>query len=64
MKFKYYITDIFDGRVKGTNLESVAKEFACCEDFFVVDAENGYWMQEGGAVSEIQNVISDSEVES
>lgn len=32
MKFRYYITDLFDGIIKGTNNSSVAKDFSLCED--------------------------------
>ncbi len=44
MKFKYYITDLYSGTIQGTNDESVARELANCEDYFVVNAETGNWL--------------------
>lgn len=51
-KFRYYITDICDGCIKGTNTEAVALEFAQCEDYFVVDTASGKWLA-GNAQEEI-----------
>ena len=40
-KFAYYITNLYAGKVEGTNDRAVAESFTQCEDFFVVDAELG-----------------------
>lgn len=54
MKFRYYIADTFDGDMKGTNDPEVAKEFAICDDYFVVDTETGAWMADEGEAREIK----------
>ena len=46
MKFRYYITDLTEGVVVGTNSRPIADDFAECEDYFVVDAQEGLWIQE------------------
>jgi hypothetical protein len=43
MKFRYYITNLYQGNIQGTNDEATAREFSVSEDFFVVDAETGTW---------------------
>lgn len=42
--FRYYITDIMDGRIVGTDSEEVAKDWAMTEDAFVVDTKTGEWL--------------------
>lgn len=54
MKFRYYVTDISDGTIKGTNDTVVATSLAECEDFFVVDTSTGQWLLSDGSM---QNVI-------
>jgi hypothetical protein len=54
MKFRYYITDLFDGEVKGTNSADVAANYAAGEDCFVVDAKTGHWLQVDGESAEVQ----------
>lgn len=44
MKFRYYITDTFDGAVKGTDDYETAFGYACCDEYFVVDSETGMWL--------------------
>ena len=48
MKYRFYITDLNCGVVKGTDDESVARSYAASEDHFVVDAENGMWLTTDG----------------
>lgn len=48
MKFRFYITTMDDGSIRGTNDVSVATELAQSEDFFVVDTESGEWIQPDG----------------
>lgn len=50
MKYKFYITDTFDGQVVGTNDEQKANEFSQTEDFFVVDSEKGLWLTPEGKI--------------
>ena len=54
MKFRYYITDLFDGVIKGTNDTDIANNYAGSEDFFVVDSENGLLLQTDGDNAEIE----------
>lgn len=44
MKFRYYITNLFDGKVQGTNDERVVDSVKDCEEYFVVDSETGKWI--------------------
>lgn len=39
--FKYYVTDLYSGSIKGTNSDEDAQNIAECEDFFVVDSTTG-----------------------
>ena len=48
MKFRFYITTLFDGAIKGTDSEESALSFSKSEDFFVVDTKTGEWMVQGG----------------
>lgn len=51
MKFRYYITALFDGNIQGTDDTVVATNFSLCEDWFVVDAETGEWLTPSGPES-------------
>lgn len=42
--FRYYIFDPFEGRPIGTNNFEIAKEYAICEDYFVIDAGKSTWI--------------------
>lgn len=53
-KYRYYITDLFEGCVKGTNSDEMAAYYAQCEDYFVVDSETGEWVQLDGERSPVQ----------
>lgn len=48
MKFRYYVTDLFDGKIKGTNDEDTAKSLSGCEDYFIVDTQDGVWLNVDG----------------
>lgn len=41
MKFRYYITDMMNGEVVGTNDIAVVESFVATEDAFAVDTETG-----------------------
>ena len=49
-KFRYYVTDLNSGSLRGTNKGDVANSFAMLDDFFVVDSETGMWLGFGDAV--------------
>lgn len=55
-KFRFYVTDLYDGDIKGTNDPESAKNFAQCEDFFVVDTETGTWLTAENEEREIKEV--------
>lgn len=42
--FRFYITNLFDGVVEGTNSEEAALQFAACEDYFVVEPAANVWL--------------------
>lgn len=45
--FRYYVTDINDGTVKGTDDEETAISYSFSEEHFVVDTKTGKWLIEG-----------------
>lgn len=54
MKFRFYITDISEGNVVGTNDKAVAYEIAQSEDYYVVDTETGDWIMADGEATAIE----------
>ena len=65
-KFKYYITDITNCEVVGTDDRDLATNYAESEDFFVVDAEAGQWIQTDGEAVDVElarNVEEEEEEE-
>jgi hypothetical protein len=44
MKYRYYIVDLINGCVKGTNNEKTARDLSECEEWYVIDAETGKWI--------------------
>lgn len=51
MKFRYYITDLIDGVVKGTDKKEVAEDFRESEEHFVVDTSTGKRLMPGKEVN-------------
>ena len=49
MNYRYYVTDLYDGCIKGTNSTELAEQFVQSEDFFVVDTENNLWLTLDGS---------------
>ncbi len=58
MKFRYYITSNFDGTITGTDDEAIAKSSAESEDDFVVDTQEGKWLQPEGTSVDVEEVKS------
>jgi hypothetical protein len=56
MKFRYYVTDLTDGSVKGTNSTKDADNLSYSEDFFVVDSETGEWLVADGERHDIEDI--------
>jgi len=54
MAFRYIIVDGYDNQVFGTDDEALAKEYAECDDNFVIDTENGKVFQYDGTEIEIK----------
>lgn len=57
-KFRYYITDLYDGRVYGTDSSEDAQAYAESEDYFVVDTVDGKWLQPDGAAEDVTQARS------
>jgi hypothetical protein len=55
MKFAYYITNLHDCTVQGTNDAGVAQQLAECEEFFVVHAKSGDLLLPGGDTTQVQD---------
>lgn len=55
MRFRYYITNIHEGMIEGCNSLETVESFASSEDYFVVDADTGQWLQPDGGRVEVQN---------
>lgn len=56
MKFRYYITNLHEGLVQGTDDETIAANCATSEDFFVVDTETGIWLGANNDQTDIQEL--------
>ena len=54
MKYRFYITDIFNGKILGTNSETVARELSQSEEYFVVDTQSNVWFNVNGEDLEIE----------
>lgn len=61
MKFRYIVTDVTDGCIKGTDTRSDALNLAECEDFFVYDTEEGLWLQPEGESKALERINSGEE---
>lgn len=55
-KFRFYISDPFDGAIKGTDNSTTAQEFAASDDFFVIDSETGESLLSNGKRTPIKPV--------
>lgn len=53
-RFRYYITDLIQGTILGTDYVEKAKNYALSEDYFVVDSENGTWIRSDGQAYPVQ----------
>lgn len=52
--FRFYITDLHQGQINGTNSEEDAQSYAESEDYFVVDTNDGTWLLPGAERVKIQ----------
>lgn len=48
MAFRYYVMDLFNGVIKGTDDKDKANNYAESEDFSVLDAKSNEWIQPDG----------------
>lgn len=53
-KFRYYIVDMFDGTITGTNNENTAQSYSFSEGFFVVDSQTNEWLMDDGTREEVK----------
>ena len=53
---RFYIVDTCEGRVRGTDSEKIAKEYAQSEDFFVIDSKTDKWLQSEASSEKIKSV--------
>ena len=58
-KFRFYVTTMYDGCIKGTDNVNAAESLAESEDFFIVDTETGEWLLPGGARDAVGEIPSD-----
>ena len=63
MKFRFYITDLIDGSVKGTDSEAVVAELRESEEYFVVDTDTGKWLLSEGVAANIKDINQPGENE-
>ena len=58
MTFRFYITDLYDGAIRGTNDEELAREYSLNEDCFVADTEKGLLLTSTGeeTIKEIERL--------
>lgn len=52
--FQFYITDNYEGSIKGTDDVHQAELYAGSEDHFVVDTETGEWLLPDGARTPVE----------
>ena len=57
-KFRFYITDLFNGCISGTDSEEDANNFASCEDYFVVDTKTGKQLVSSGEERDVEEISS------
>ena len=48
MKYRYYVTDLFEGAIVGTDSTEDAELLAQSEEHFVIDSETGEWLTTKG----------------
>lgn len=56
MSFRFYITDLFNGEVVGTNDIKRAEEFALVEDYFVIEPKENLWYLSDSTKVEISSI--------
>ncbi len=54
--FKFYITDLNDGVIHGTNDKEVAENYASCEDYFIVNTDTGKMLTSSGDEIDIKDI--------
>lgn len=54
--FQFYVTDLFDGCIRGTNDAAKAADFAECEDYFVVDTKTGERLNPGNERQAVEEI--------
>jgi len=58
IKFTYYVIDIVNGVVLGTNDLHTAEHWAAADDNFVIDAANATWLFSDGSSEDIEEAVT------
>lgn len=61
--FTYYITDLFEGCIVGTNSEELAKQVSESENYYVVNAKTGEWLLPDGKLEKVIDYDTETEKE-
>lgn len=56
MPYKFYIVLLDSGSILGTNNREIAETFAESEDYFVLEASTGMWIQPWREYVEIKDI--------
>ena len=56
-KFRYYIINLFDGNIEGSDDEVAMMEASYCDEYFIVDTNTGEWLS-CGKLREIKEIPS------
>jgi len=55
MKFKYYIIEINNQVIAGSNNDNYAKLYATYDNYLVIDAQNALWLDLDEKIIEIED---------
>lgn len=58
-KYRYYITDMFQGAIVGTDNEQAAHDHSLTEESFVLDTQEGKWLINGALHDIVELKVSD-----
>jgi hypothetical protein len=56
MKFRYYITDMLECTVCGTDSDEDAEFLSASDEHFIVDTSTGEWLTSNGARQKIEQL--------
>jgi hypothetical protein len=56
MSFTYYVVDLLEGKIYGTDDEELATEISTSSEHVVIDADEGLWLAEEAQPTEIEGI--------